>query len=134
MNYILFDDKLTRENLKPFTFTRPAADIRIGILTIREKWEKYTGTFISSLTEKYLAAKFPLITGKENILINGSVLPDEVLLKEINNLKAGESLVGSGGLIAIRLKGDLMKGLNKIDDQLVESTRIYPSSYFKLNN
>ena len=38
MNYILFDGTV-RNALLPFTFTRPVADIRIGILTIREKWE-----------------------------------------------------------------------------------------------
>ncbi|HQX03888.1 MAG TPA: putative sugar nucleotidyl transferase, partial [Flavobacterium sp.] len=42
MNYILFDGPV-RNALLPFTFTRPVADIRIGILTIREKWEKYLG-------------------------------------------------------------------------------------------
>ena len=39
MNYILFDGSV-RNQLLPFTFTRPVADIRVGILTIREKWEK----------------------------------------------------------------------------------------------
>ena len=40
MNYILFDGDV-RNALLPFTYTRPVADIRVGILTIREKWEKY---------------------------------------------------------------------------------------------
>ena len=110
MNYILFDDKQTRENLKPFTFTRPVADIRIGILTIREKWEKYLGASISSITEKYLSEKFPNKAEKENMLINGSVLPDENLFKEIRNLKAGERLVGTMTcLIAVHLKGEQLK-------------------------
>ena len=39
MNYVLFDGEAHRK-LLPFTFTRPVAEIRIGILTIREKWEK----------------------------------------------------------------------------------------------
>ncbi|HEX5743209.1 MAG TPA: putative sugar nucleotidyl transferase, partial [Flavobacteriaceae bacterium] len=42
MNYILFDGPY-RNSLLPFTFTRPVADIRVGILTIREKWENYLG-------------------------------------------------------------------------------------------
>ena len=70
MNYILFDDQ-HRSDLLPLVFTRPVADIRIGILTIREKWEKYLNTKTSSLTEDYLSAKFPLIKGDDNILING---------------------------------------------------------------
>ena len=52
MNYILFDGTV-RTALLPFTFTRPVADIRIGILTIREKWEKYLGTTTTTLTEAY---------------------------------------------------------------------------------
>ena len=53
MNYILFDGTV-RNALLPFTFTRPVADIRIGILTIREKWEKYLGYTTTTLTEEYL--------------------------------------------------------------------------------
>jgi hypothetical protein len=59
MNYILFDDS-TRNNLLPLTFVRPTGDMRIGILTIREKWEKYLGTETSTITESYLAKNFLL--------------------------------------------------------------------------
>ena len=134
MNYILFDDKVTRENLKPFTFTRPVADIRIGILTIREKWEKYTGASLSSWTEKYLSQKFPLKTEKENILINGSILPDEKLVKEIMNLKAGEKLINDSTLIAICLDADQLKELKGVENANAKSTKTYSSPVFKLNN
>ena len=50
MNYILFDSDV-RSSLLPFTYTRPVADIRIGILTIREKWEKFLGFTTTSITE-----------------------------------------------------------------------------------
>ncbi|HER40991.1 MAG TPA: glucose-1-phosphate thymidylyltransferase, partial [Salinimicrobium catena] len=43
MNYILFDGP-ARDQFLPFTFTRPVAEMRIGILTIREKWEKFLNT------------------------------------------------------------------------------------------
>lgn len=99
MNYILFDSAV-REALKPFTFTRPVADIRFGILTIREKWEHYLGASTSSKTEEYLSEKFPLLQGEHNIFINGSCLPDKNLVQEINKLKAGEALVKSGELVA----------------------------------
>ncbi|HHZ64759.1 MAG TPA: glucose-1-phosphate thymidylyltransferase, partial [Flavobacteriales bacterium] len=49
MNYILFDDK-TRENLLPLTFTKPTAELRFGILSIREKWEKHLNAKLSYLT------------------------------------------------------------------------------------
>src|ERR1035441_5966599 len=75
MNYILFDD--SRENLLPLTFTRPVCEIRVGILTIREKWEKYLKTKTSTITEGYLSTKYPMVAAKQNILINGSVCPNK---------------------------------------------------------
>ena len=57
MNYILFDSDV-RNSLLPFTYTRPVADIRIGILTIREKWEKFLGFTTSTITEEYLSKRF----------------------------------------------------------------------------
>ena len=57
MNYILFDGSV-RNQLLPFTYTRPVADIRIGILTIREKWEKYLGFSTTTVTEDYLSEKY----------------------------------------------------------------------------
>ena len=58
MNYILFDD-VSRESLKPLTYIRPVCDIRVGILTIREKWERYLGEKTSTMTEDYLTVKYP---------------------------------------------------------------------------
>lgn len=59
MNYILFDGS-ERDSLLPITFTRPVADIRTGILTIKEKWEKYLGTKVSFKTDGYLSENIPL--------------------------------------------------------------------------
>lgn len=100
MNYILFDGN-ARRSLLPFTFTRPVADIRIGILTIREKWEKYLGTATSTLTEPYLARKFQLKTSAANILINGAFLPDSGLIDSIRNLKDQQVLVYEGEPVAV---------------------------------
>ena len=69
MNYILFGDQ-ARNKLLPLTYMRPVADIRVGILTIREKWEMVLQTKTSTLTEPYLEQKFPVVKDKENILIN----------------------------------------------------------------
>jgi UDP-N-acetylglucosamine diphosphorylase/glucosamine-1-phosphate N-acetyltransferase len=105
MNYILFDNP-NRNNLLPLTFTRPVADIRIGILTIREKWEKYLNTKTSSLTEDYLSAKHPIIKGKQNILINGSICPTSDIVKMVLKLKHHQALVHEDYLIAIYLDED----------------------------
>lgn len=102
MNYILFGDA-RRNNLLPLTFLRPVADIRFGILTIREKWEKYLGVKTSTLTEKYLRKKFPVVKEPDNILINGSICPNDELLGEIRQLQPNQALVKNDVVIAMRL-------------------------------
>lgn len=99
MNYILFD--ASRNSLLPLTYTRPVCDIRIGILTIREKWEKYLGEKTSTITEDYLSAKYPTEQSEEMMLINGSVCPTPKLLKAIKGLKVGQALVCQGNVVAM---------------------------------
>ncbi len=105
MNYLLFDGP-ERESLLPFTFTRPVGTIRIGILTIAEKWEKHLGTTVSFKTQDYLSEKFPAISGTDNIFINGSVCPVPALAGEVKDLKTGEGLYNGEMLIACRLSGN----------------------------
>ncbi|NOT77284.1 MAG: glucose-1-phosphate thymidylyltransferase [Cyclobacteriaceae bacterium] len=100
MNPIVFDDPSIRTNLLPFTFTRPVGAIRIGILTIIEKWEKHLGTSASYLTQDYLSEKFLFSSASENLFINGAVCPDEELTKSINDLKIGEALTKDGTILA----------------------------------
>lgn len=107
MNLILFDDPGIRTNLLPFTFTRPVADIRIGIITIREKWEKHLNGSSSSLTVDYLQKKYPVAEAKENLFINGALCPDEKLVDAIKNLALGETLVSGELILAARSKATL---------------------------
>ena len=117
MNYILFGAQ-SRTHLLPFTFLRPLADIRVGMLTIREKWERYLGASTSSLTEPYLAEKFPLVKKDDNVLINGSVFPSESLVKEISKLKPNQTLVSGEVLIAHRLRAE---DIDNLDAELLEA-------------
>ncbi len=105
MNYILFDDS-RRNNLLPLTFMRPEADIRVGILTIRQKWEHYLQATTSSLTEPYLSKKFPIITEENNILISGSVIPNPDLVKAILALEPGQVLKKNESLIAYHITAE----------------------------
>ena len=102
MNYIFFDSA-DRINLLPFTFTRPSSEIRIGILTISEKWEKYLNVKPSFLTQSYLQKKFPLTISSENIFINGTVCPDSILISEINKLLFGQALFKESMMIAAKI-------------------------------
>ncbi|WP_273568991.1 GlmU family protein [Maribacter halichondriae] len=99
MNYILFDGSV-RNALLPFTFTRPVADIRIGILTIREKWEQYLGNTTSTITEEYLSEKYPMVEMDENVLINASFLPNKKLVDLIEGLKENEAIFQGEEVIA----------------------------------
>ncbi|MGI9531807.1 GlmU family protein [Lutimonas sp.] len=99
MNYILFDGEY-RDNLLPLTYTKPVADLRIGILTIREKWEKHLGFTTTTITEDYLSDKFPMVEMEENVLINASILPTVALAEMIMNLKTSEAIYQSGELLA----------------------------------
>ncbi len=108
MNYVLFDES-RRKNLLPLTFMRPVADIRFGIMTIREKWERHLKTTTSTLTEKYLAEKFPLIREKANIIINGAVCPNDKLIEEINQLEPGFALIKDDTILAMCLNEEDFK-------------------------
>ena len=91
MNYILFDGNV-RNQLLPFTYTRPVADIRVGILTIREKWEQHIGSTTTTVTEDYLTDKYPMVELERNILINASFLPSENLVEQIKNLSENQAI------------------------------------------
>ncbi|MEA2041018.1 MAG: GlmU family protein [Bacteroidota bacterium] len=92
MNLIFFDDSKTKQ-LYPLTYTRPAADLRCGILTVSKKWESRLQTKQSSYyTSKTLSKKFEAHTEEQNILINGRLLPNKQITEEIKQLKPGEFL------------------------------------------
>lgn len=99
MNYILFDGSF-RESLLPFTFTRPVADIRIGILTIREKWEKHLRFTTTTLTEEYLEEKYPLLELDHNIFINAGFIPNPSFVQAVKDLKSHQKIVCGEHVIA----------------------------------
>lgn len=99
MNYILFDGTV-RNALLPLTFTKPVADLRIGILTIREKWETYLGFTTTTLTEDYLEEKFPMVEMAQNVMINTSFLPTLSLAEKIMELKENQAIFKDEEVIA----------------------------------
>ena len=99
MNYILFDSDV-RNSLLPFTYTRPVAEIRIGILTIREKWEFFLGFTTTTITEEYLEAKYPMVELNENILINASFLPTKNLVNQVRKLSKNQAIFQGEQIVA----------------------------------
>ena len=102
MNLVLFDDPATRISLLPFTFTRPISKIRIGILTIAEKWERRLNLAGSFLTDPYLQKKFPLKQAADNLFINASWCPTDDGVTAVKNLKTQEVLVKDEIILAWR--------------------------------
>jgi UDP-N-acetylglucosamine diphosphorylase/glucosamine-1-phosphate N-acetyltransferase len=115
MNLILFDDPLIRLNLLPFTFTRPTSKIRVGILTIAEKWEKWLSVKAYYKTEEYLQKKFLLHSTEQNLLINGAVCPDQKLVDAVKSLPHGYFLVKGSLLIAAHKPEQAMISSNTIE-------------------
>lgn len=101
MHIIFFDPSETWQSLLPFTFTRPVASIRVGILTIAEKWQKRLNTSGSFATQAYLSRKFPLAIHENNLLINGAVCPDRDLAEAVIKLSPGGMLQKEGHILAI---------------------------------
>lgn len=136
MTVVLFDD-LASESLLPFTFTRPVAEIRTGILTIAEKWRKHLKADVSYQTKGYLQEKFPLVLSKQNLFINGSVCPDNDLLESIDKLGDAEALVQKGILIAVRSPDPLSldtKSYRKTEYSSKFTRIAFPEDIFKFND
>ncbi len=139
MALILFDDH-SWDNLLPLTFTRPISELRVGIMTIAEKWEHELGSKSTPLTRDYLQGRFPCESEGDKLYVNSSLLPDGGVLEAIRNLQEGQALVKGDVLLAVRIgEGDcdsfkpelwIRKGLAyEGDPSLVD----YPWKIFQLN-
>ncbi|MFD2910147.1 GlmU family protein [Flavobacterium ardleyense] len=128
MNYILFDGTV-RNALLPFTYTRPVADILVGILTIREKWENYLGTTTTTITEEYLAEKYPMVEMEQNVMINASFLPNPVLVEMIENLNPNEAIIFEEEIIAFYTT-DTQEDINFDEYELI----YYEGEFLRIEN
>ena len=124
MNYILFDENIVRTNLLPLTFVRPVADIRIGILTIREKWEKRLKATTSTLTDGYLSAKYPIVKESNNVLINGSICPNDEIIAAVKNLKPNQTVVYNDTIIALHVTEAELGNIGDASSEGIEEIKI----------
>ncbi|MCG5644846.1 GlmU family protein [Flavobacteriaceae bacterium LSUCC0859] len=99
MNYILFDGPF-RDNLLPFTYTRPLADVEWGIGSIRDSWERGLGCATSSITEDYLSEKYPAVFFEQNTFIHAAYLPTPELLEAVSKLTEGEAIFNGDDIVA----------------------------------
>jgi len=112
---------------------RPVGDIRIGILTIREKWEKMLNSKTSTLTDAYLSRKFPILKEDVNILINGSILPNEEIIGLVKNLKPHQTIVSNDSIIALHITAEELEKLGDSSHDGIEEIDVKEGP-FKLNN
>lgn len=117
---ILFDDD-NWSALLPLTYTRPICELRVGIMTIKEKWEKHLGIPASYITQDYLSEKYPIEIKEDNYIISSSVLPTIKLVKLINQLGMNEAILVGDELIAARMNEKQFErlvedeGINELD-------------------
>ena len=92
-NVILFDREPARTGLLPLTFTRPVGDIRVGALTMRQKWERMLHGTYSWLTQDYLAVKYGITNRSDsnNLFIAGDVFPDPRLVALTTMTRAADA-------------------------------------------
>lgn len=102
MNIILFDEPEVKRDLLPLTYTRPVAGIRMGILTIAEKWEKHLRATVSFSCDEYLSRKFPLKLTADNYWINGCLCPTASVVNALHTLKDGEGIKQGTRVLAFR--------------------------------
>jgi len=107
MQYCLFDDKY-RDEFLPLAFTKPVSELRIGILTIREKWEKVFGAKINSWkTQDYLSNKYTFQEADQTIYLNGLVCPLQSVAKMISELKDNQGIACENRIVAIRTSNQI---------------------------
>ena len=134
---LVFSDAQYWGDFLPLTFTRPVAELRIGILTFQERWKKLLEIEdIAFLTEDYLQEKFKKPDSKESLLIVPNFLPTESVLEQIKKIKQGEALIYQNEVIIAKLdmRNFSLSQITKMTD--VEGELLFvksPSDIFTYN-
>lgn len=102
---LIFSDAQYWGDFLPLTYTRPVAELRAGVLTFSERWQKLlNSTEVSYITEEYLQKKYKSYDKKESLLITPNFLPSDEVLEQIKNLQLGEALIYENEVLAARLE------------------------------
>jgi len=145
---IIFTEEFCQpENLYPFTLTRQIQDIRVGILTIREKWERILGvTSYDRLEDDYkdLDRSIRLENISEDdtcFMIHGNILPTPKLIKALKKLRNGEFISANGNTgVIFRFSKKEIQEPNKIKVSRAITIRHeiksiqFPWDIFRLND
>jgi len=133
-NIILFDND-ARERLLPLTYTRPVCELRVGILTIREKWERHLDGEASYITQDYLSDKYDIKIAELNYIINGSVLPSDELATIVKGLRVNQAVLYNEELIAAKLdKTQFEYLMDKDEAEEMEGFDLQEIPFLKIND
>ena len=97
---VLFDGQC-HKSLLPLSFTRPVAHLRVGILTILEKWEYYLDQKVDVRCKDFLSSKFSSFENAADIGILAGLLPDADLVEVILGLDSNTILMCNEDVLAI---------------------------------
>lgn len=142
MNLVFFDD-VHSEHLLPLTYTRPACELRVGMMSIKEKWEIDLGTSSSYQTFRpYLSVRYPSTLSNHNLFINGACIPDELALQHVQTLSNGYFVSQSGRVIMCKTDREILPttpeslrafGLIEINETVQFRMISYPEDLFVKN-
>jgi UDP-N-acetylglucosamine diphosphorylase/glucosamine-1-phosphate N-acetyltransferase len=131
MNIVIFDDEL-RDELLPLTFTKPVAELRVGILTISEKWQRWLDAAVSYQTVDYLQEKYKRVVEDSNLFINGACLPTKDLVASIRSLAKNDALLTSEGRVIAKMSKQLDSDV--FNETIVEAQFVnFPEDIYSLN-
>lgn len=135
---LVFSDAQYWEDFLPLTFTRPTAEMRCGILTFAERWQKLLiSDDVSYITEDFLQEKFKKPEGKESLFIVPNFIPTESVLEKIKNLQQGEALVYENELLAakVNMENFSLSQIEKMTD-ITEELLFFkkPTDLFSFND
>lgn len=134
---LVFSDAQYWEDFLPLTFTKPISELRCGILTFAERWEKLLDIREKRyITEEYLEVKYPRYEKKESLLIVPNFLPTEKVLDQIKNLQFGEALVYENELLVAKINLENF-GLHQIEKMMDIEEELtvfkHPTDLFSFN-
>lgn len=135
---LIFSDANYWGEFLPLTYTKPIAELRTGIFTFSERWQKLLDSNeVSYITEDYLQKKFKTYEKKESLLITPNFLPSENVLNQIKNLQLGEALIYENEVLAAKLdmQDFSLSKIEKMTDITEELTFFRkPTDLFSLND
>lgn len=101
MNIILFEDKKWNVFL-PLVYTRPVGEIRMGMMTMRERYEKIFHSSVFHDTRPSLREIFLPAPVGESLHINARLIPTDKVVEAIRNLPLNQALKSGDTLLAHR--------------------------------